>query len=64
MLVRYSMKLPEIADQIDSSVHYSLMKGYRTMDISDGQNYIKTSEMGDIITEFLINGKNIISKNI
>lgn len=57
MLVRYSMNLNEIANKIDSSVYNALMKGYRTLDISDGKNYIKTKEMGDIIAKFLINGK-------
>jgi len=57
MLIRYSMNLNEIADKIDLSVHYALKEGYRTLDISDGKNYIKTNEMGDIIAEFLDNGK-------
>ena len=57
MLIRYSMNLNEIADKIDSSVHYALREGYRTLDISDGKNYIKTNEMGDIIAKFLDNGK-------
>lgn len=57
MLVRYSMNLPQIADKIDFSVHRSLTEGYRTMDISNGRDYIKTSEMGDIIAKFLIDGR-------
>ncbi|QCI18568.1 3-isopropylmalate dehydrogenase (plasmid) [Buchnera aphidicola (Aphis nasturtii)] len=57
MLVRYSMNLPQIADKIDLSVHRCLIEGYRTIDISNGKNYIKTTEMGNIITKFLIDGK-------
>nr|P48572.1 RecName: Full=3-isopropylmalate dehydrogenase; AltName: Full=3-IPM-DH; AltName: Full=Beta-IPM dehydrogenase; Short=IMDH [Buchnera aphidicola (Rhopalosiphum padi)]CAA50616.1 isopropylmalate dehydrogenase [Buchnera aphidicola] len=57
MLIRHSMNLNEIADKIDSSVYRALKAGYRTLDISDGKNYIKTNEMGDIIAKFLINGK-------
>ncbi|QCI24659.1 3-isopropylmalate dehydrogenase (plasmid) [Buchnera aphidicola (Muscaphis stroyani)] len=57
MLVRYGMKLYDIADKIDSSVVSALKKGYRTIDISNGRNYIKTNEMGDIITDFLIKSK-------
>ncbi|CAL4326036.1 3-isopropylmalate dehydrogenase [Buchnera aphidicola] len=57
MLVRYSMKLPKIANQIDQAVIETLKKGYRTKDISDGKNYVNTHEMGNIISEFLINGK-------
>ncbi|QCI17424.1 3-isopropylmalate dehydrogenase (plasmid) [Buchnera aphidicola (Aphis helianthi)] len=57
MLVRYSMDLPQIADKIDLSVHRCLMNGYRTLDISNGRDYITTSKMGDIITKFLIDGK-------
>lgn len=57
MLIRYSMNLPYIADKIDSAVRCSLIEGYRTIDISNGQDYQTTSEMGDIITKFLINGR-------
>lgn len=57
MLVRYSMNLPRIADKIDLSVHRSLVEGYRTIDISNSKNYIKTNEMGDIIAKFLIDGR-------
>ncbi|CAL4326050.1 3-isopropylmalate dehydrogenase (plasmid) [Buchnera aphidicola (Protaphis terricola)] len=56
MLVRYSMNLPEISDKIDRAVYRSLEEGYRTIDICNGKKYIKTNEMGDIISDFLING--------
>nr|WP_187308572.1 3-isopropylmalate dehydrogenase [Buchnera aphidicola] len=57
MLVRYSMNLPEIADKIDLSVHRALIEGFRTLDISNGSNYITTDQMGNVISDFLINGK-------
>lgn len=57
MLVRYSMNLPEIANKIDYSVRRSLLEGYRTIDISNGRDYIKTSEMGNVIAKFLIDGR-------
>jgi 3-isopropylmalate dehydrogenase len=58
MLVRYGMNLTEIADKIDTSVVQALKHGYRTQDISDHEKYVKTNEMGDIISNFLINGEN------
>ncbi|CAL4326057.1 3-isopropylmalate dehydrogenase [Buchnera aphidicola] len=56
MLIRYSMKLNDIADKIDLSVRHALKLGYRTLDISDGKKYIKTNEMGNIISDILVNG--------
>lgn len=57
MLVRYSMKLSKIADKIDTAIINVLKKGYKTIDISNGQTYIKTNEMGDAIANYLINGE-------
>nr|AAG31393.1 3-isopropylmaltate dehydrogenase [Buchnera aphidicola] len=57
MLVRYGMHLTKIADQIDKSVISVLKRGYRTADISNNNNYLKTHEMGDVIADALINGK-------
>nr|Q9EVH8.1 RecName: Full=3-isopropylmalate dehydrogenase; AltName: Full=3-IPM-DH; AltName: Full=Beta-IPM dehydrogenase; Short=IMDH [Buchnera aphidicola (Uroleucon helianthicola)]AAG31387.1 3-isopropylmaltate dehydrogenase [Buchnera aphidicola] len=57
MLVRYGMKLNKIADKIDDAVALSLKAGYRTADISNDNNFLKTNEMGDVIANFLINGK-------
>lgn len=56
MLVEYTLKLPEIAKLIDNSVNEALNLGYRTLDISNfnnSKNYIKTNEMGDIISKIL-----------
>ncbi|CAL4326656.1 3-isopropylmalate dehydrogenase [Buchnera aphidicola] len=56
MLVRYGMKLDNIANKIDKAVNDVLQKGYRTLDISTNQNYLKTNQMGDIIANCLVNG--------
>ncbi|QCI24122.1 3-isopropylmalate dehydrogenase (plasmid) [Buchnera aphidicola (Macrosiphoniella sanborni)] len=56
MLVRYGMKLTKIANKIDESVVSVLKKGYRTADISNDNNFLKTNEMGDAIANTLING--------
>nr|WP_010890622.1 3-isopropylmalate dehydrogenase [Buchnera aphidicola]O85071.1 RecName: Full=3-isopropylmalate dehydrogenase; AltName: Full=3-IPM-DH; AltName: Full=Beta-IPM dehydrogenase; Short=IMDH [Buchnera aphidicola (Diuraphis noxia)]AAD12601.1 3-isopropylmalate dehydrogenase [Buchnera aphidicola] len=53
MLIRYSMNLNKIANKIDNAVINVLKKGYKTMDISKDQNYLKTNEMGDVIADFL-----------
>ncbi|MCU4137304.1 3-isopropylmalate dehydrogenase [Buchnera aphidicola (Sitobion miscanthi)] len=57
MLVRYGMKLNEIADKIDNAVNCALKKGYRTLDISNNNHFLKTNEMGDVIANCLINGE-------
>ncbi|AEO08369.1 3-isopropylmalate dehydrogenase [Buchnera aphidicola] len=57
MLVRYGMNLKKIADKIDQSVISVLKKGYRTADISNNNNYLKTNEMGDVIANTLISGE-------
>lgn len=58
MLVRYGMKLHDIADKIDNAVSCVLKKGYRTLDISDdNSHFLKTNEMGDVIANSLINGE-------
>ncbi|HMI76747.1 MAG TPA: 3-isopropylmalate dehydrogenase [Buchnera sp. (in: enterobacteria)] len=55
MLVRYSMKLGLIADNIESAVSEALEQGYRTMDIvtNNYKKYIGTSEMGSVIADIL-----------
>ncbi|HXK00673.1 MAG TPA: 3-isopropylmalate dehydrogenase [Buchnera sp. (in: enterobacteria)] len=54
MLVRYTMKLNSIADDIESAVINTLKKGYRTLDIAHkNEKYITTSDMGNIISKTL-----------
>ncbi|XBC39707.1 MAG: 3-isopropylmalate dehydrogenase [Buchnera aphidicola (Chaetogeoica yunlongensis)] len=69
MMMRYSFKLDYVADLIDLSVTEALNLGYRTRDISETNEFVSTSKMGDIISEILVdriykNEKNIISKII
>ncbi|MCW5196737.1 3-isopropylmalate dehydrogenase [Buchnera aphidicola (Pemphigus obesinymphae)] len=54
MLVRYTMKLPIISDQIESAVIDTLKKGYRTLDIAnDKEKCESTNDIGDIISYIL-----------
>lgn len=54
MLVRYTMKLNVIADDIESAVIDTLKKGYRTLDIAhNNENYINTKDMGNVISKTL-----------
>ncbi|WP_284443417.1 3-isopropylmalate dehydrogenase [Buchnera aphidicola] len=57
MLLRYGMNLAQIADKIDHAVSCVLKKGYRTLDISNNNCFLKTDEMGDAIVTSLINGE-------
>ncbi|AEO08937.1 3-isopropylmalate dehydrogenase (plasmid) [Buchnera aphidicola str. Ak (Acyrthosiphon kondoi)] len=57
MLIRYGMNLNEIADKIDRAVSFCLKKGYRTADIANNNDFLKTNEMGDAIADSLINGE-------
>ncbi|WP_075434259.1 3-isopropylmalate dehydrogenase [Buchnera aphidicola] len=54
LLFEYSLGKHKIAQYIESSVLRTLKKGYRTLDISDGKNYITTDQMGTKIAETLI----------
>ncbi|WP_343155341.1 3-isopropylmalate dehydrogenase (plasmid) [Buchnera aphidicola (Kurisakia onigurumii)] len=55
MLIRYSIGNIKIADLIDSSVKEALLKNFKTKDISrNGENYISTEDMGNIICKFLL----------
>ncbi|NIH16720.1 MAG: 3-isopropylmalate dehydrogenase [Buchnera aphidicola (Periphyllus lyropictus)] len=68
MLLKYSLKLNHISKLINLSVKKTLMKGFKTFDLSDGKKFITTKQMGNEISKSLIeeykNEKNIISKNI
>lgn len=50
MMLRYSLNLPEIADQIETAVYAAVTAGHRTGDIvSPGQSPIGTRAMGDAV---------------
>lgn len=56
MMLKYSFNLDDISRLIDAAVEKALEEGYRTADIASGEPGEKltgTSEMGDIISEFL-----------
>lgn len=53
LLVRYSLKLDDIATAIESAVNQALEKGYRTIDLAQKQQSISTDEMGDIICKLI-----------
>jgi 3-isopropylmalate dehydrogenase len=50
MMLRYSLNLPEPADQIENAIKRVLADGVRTADISiPGMSSVSTSEMGDAV---------------
>ncbi|VFP88976.1 3-isopropylmalate dehydrogenase (plasmid) [Buchnera aphidicola (Cinara piceae)] len=53
LLCEYSLKLNNVAQFIELAVINTLKKGYRTLDISNGKNYITTSQMGNNIAKTL-----------
>ena len=53
LLVRYSLKLDDIATAIETAVNQALEKGYRTIDLAQKQQSISTDEMGDIICKLI-----------
>lgn len=55
MMLRYSLNEVEAADLIDNAIKKVLKDGYRTRDISlyDAKEVVTTSEMGDIIANYL-----------
>ncbi len=54
MLLRYSLKLPELADKVEHAVSKVLQDGLRTADIrQDGKTVVSTREMGDAIVAAL-----------
>lgn len=60
MLCRYSLDLPEAANQIEAAIDRVLAKGYRSGDIysgSDGEQLIGTDEMGRQVEKVFISEK-------
>jgi 3-isopropylmalate dehydrogenase len=55
MMLRYSFDLDEEAKAMEKAVEVVLQEGYRTADIlSEGQNLVSTTKMGDLIAERII----------
>jgi 3-isopropylmalate dehydrogenase len=55
MMLRFTLGEIEAADKIDAAIAKALHEGYRTKDISnfDAKETVTTSEMGDIIANFV-----------
>ena len=55
LMLRYSLAFPDGADDIDRSVGRVIEAGYRTRDIwiSDEEQQVTTTEMGDLVVEML-----------
>ena len=68
LLLKHSFQLNKISKMINLAVQKTLLKGYKTLDISNGKKFITTEEMGNAIVQSLIeeyeNEKNSIPKNI
>jgi 3-isopropylmalate dehydrogenase len=57
MMLRYSLKRPELAQRIERAVQSALKDGYRTGDIAQpGEPIVSTSQMGDAVLAALSNG--------
>ena len=56
MAFKYSLELPQLAEQLDNCVRQFISKGYRTKDLTDDDNFIYTNKVAskilDILDEF------------
>jgi len=53
MALKFSLGEEKLSEKIDKSIKTFIKSGYRTQDIAAGEEYIKTSEVSDIIIEIL-----------
>ena len=53
MALKFSLGEEKLSEKIDKSIKTFIKNGYRTQDIAAGEEYIKTSEVSDIIIEIL-----------
>ncbi|RXK00395.1 3-isopropylmalate dehydrogenase [Arcobacter sp. CECT 8986] len=55
MMLRYSLGESDAADKIDAAIKKALKEGYRTKDLAsyDAKEVVTTSEMGDIIANYI-----------
>lgn len=56
MAFRHSLDQEDIADKIDNAIKIFIQQGHRTKDISTTSEYIKTSEVAEIIIGIIKNG--------
>lgn len=59
MLLRYTCKNEAAAKAIEDAIERALAEGYRTTDIASGGKTVSTSEMGETIARFAVEGANI-----
>ena len=56
MAFKYSLELPQLAEQLDNCVRQFISKGYRPKDLTDDDNFIYTNKVAskslDILDEF------------
>ena len=57
LLLRYSLGAEEIALAIEAAINRALEAGYRTGDLARDGHAVSTSEMGDIIARYVVEGK-------
>ncbi|MCW5197617.1 3-isopropylmalate dehydrogenase [Buchnera aphidicola] len=54
MLIKHSFKMNSISNLINLAIHKTLLKGFRTYDISNDKNFVTTEKMGnEIVKSFL-----------
>ncbi|WP_343183617.1 3-isopropylmalate dehydrogenase [Buchnera aphidicola] len=54
MLLKYSLKMNKLSNLINSAIKKTLIKGFRTYDISYGKKFITTKQMGNEIIKSII----------
>ncbi|CAL4318858.1 3-isopropylmalate dehydrogenase [Buchnera aphidicola (Chaitophorus sp. 3695)] len=54
MLIKHSLKISHISNLINIAVHKTLLKGFRTHDISHNKNFVTTEKMGNEIVKSFI----------
>ena len=55
MALKYSLNEVKLAERIDNAIKTFIANGYRTKDISTGNNFLNTSEVAPLIIEILQN---------
>ncbi|MDR0805684.1 MAG: 3-isopropylmalate dehydrogenase [Enterobacteriaceae bacterium] len=56
LLLRFSLNENAAADAIEKAINQALEQGYRTSDLAGNGESITTTQMGDIIAQFVIQG--------
>ncbi len=56
LMLRYSLGADDAATAIENAINRALEQGYRTVDLAGDGKSIGTSEMGDVIARFIVQG--------